>query len=87
MSVELLGPLPPTPLRVSEEWAETPNHSWLQLGRCYYTSGEPTATDEPKAWEMVRRSTDLSVGRASASAKSEAVVSGVEPLLTLIYPK
>ena len=38
-----------------------------------YTSGVATADDDARAWELVRRSTDLNEGRASASAKSEAI--------------
>jgi ADP-ribose pyrophosphatase len=71
--MELLAPLPPTPVRVREEWAETAGYGWLQLGKCWFTSGEADADEEPKEWEMLRRGTDDSEGPASASAVSQAV--------------
>ena len=38
MALQLLAPLPPTPIRVREEWTAIPGYSWLQLGKCWYRS-------------------------------------------------
>ena len=52
MALQLLAPLPPTPIRVREEWAATPGYSWLQLGKCWYRSAADLCIDgatEPPA--------------------------------------
>jgi len=70
--VELLEPVPPPPRRVAEEWAEPEGYGWLQLGKCWYAGhGEPDA--EAREWELVRRSSDDTTGRASATASSQAI--------------
>lgn len=78
-NMELLAPLPPKPVRVSEEWAETAGYGWLQLGKCWFSSGE--GDNDPKEWEMLRRSSDATKGRASASADSNS--QAVDILATL----
>ena len=66
----MLAPVPPKPVRVREEWAETPGYGWLQLGKCWFSA--EGAGHAPKEWEMLRRSSDATQGQASASADSSS---------------
>jgi ADP-ribose pyrophosphatase len=71
--MELLAPVPRKPVRVREEWAEVPGYGWLQLGKCWFKADGMDGDAKP--WEMMRRSSDVSEGQASANAdlSSQAV--------------
>jgi 8-oxo-dGTP pyrophosphatase MutT (NUDIX family) len=80
--MELLAPVPPKPVRVREEWAEVPaGYGWLQLGKCWFSASADGTDDESKEWEMLRRSSDISKGQASANADSSS--QAVDILATL----